>query len=446
MLFQSTRQPLNEPTTTTGFAQALLKGLAPDGGLYVPQQWPVHQAAALCERIALPPEQYLTAAGLARIGALFLAPLVAGSELASQLQAITAQAFSFPAPVVLLDAPGRLGVLELFHGPTAAFKDFGARFLAACMARLRIPGQRALNILVATSGDTGGAVAAAFHRLPGVEVSVLFPKGLVSPTQEHQLTCWGDNVRSFRVRGTFDDCQRMVKAAFMDAQLNQRFELSSANSINLGRLLPQAVYYAAASLKGWLEHGEPVSFVVPSGNLGNSVAGLWARRLGMPIGEIVLAHNANRTVPDLLESGEFAPRASIPTLASAMDVGNPSNLERLRALYPDVNELRAAISADVVTDEQIRARIRSGFEAYGQIWCPHTATAAEVYARLPAARRQQGRWLVVATAHPAKFREIVEPLIGRSVTVPASLARLFELPAKALEIAADLDALRQGMN
>jgi threonine synthase len=282
--------------------------------------------------------------------------------------------------------------------------------------------------------------------LPGMEVSVLFPKGLVTPTQEHQLTCWGDNVRSFRVRGTFDDCQRMVKAAFMDAQLNQRFELSSANSINLGRLLPQAVYYAAASLKGWLEHGERVSFVVPSGNLGNSVAGLWARRLGMPIGEFVLAHNLNRTVPDLLESGKFIPRASIPTLASAMDVGNPSNLERLCSLYPDINELRATISADVVTDAQIRARIRSGFGEYGQIWCPHTATAAEVYARLPAPRRQQGRWLLVATAHPAKFREIVEPLIGRSVTVPASLARLFELPAKALEIAADLDALRQGMN
>ncbi|HEY4339193.1 MAG TPA: threonine synthase [Steroidobacteraceae bacterium] len=446
MLYHSTRQGPNESATSTGFAQALLKGLAPDGGLYVPQQWPVHHPEQLCERIALPAEQYLTAAGLARIGALFLGPLVAGSELAEQLPVICAEAFSFPAPLVPLDAQARLGVLELFHGPTAAFKDFGARFLAACMSRLRTPGQRVLNILVATSGDTGGAVAAAFHRLPGMEVSVLFPKGLVTPTQEHQLTCWGDNVRSFRVRGSFDDCQRMVKSAFMDAQLNQRFELSSANSINLGRLLPQAVYYAAASLKGWLEHGERVSFVVPSGNLGNSVAGLWARRLGMPIGELVLAHNVNRTVPDLLESGTFTPRASIPTLASAMDVGNPSNLERLRSLYPDINELRGTISADVVSDEQIRARIRSGFEEYGQIWCPHTATAAEVYARLPAARREAGRWVLVATAHPAKFREIVEPLIGRSVTVPASLARLFELPAKASEITADLDALRRGMN
>ncbi|HTY93851.1 MAG TPA: threonine synthase [Steroidobacteraceae bacterium] len=448
MQFQSTRQAAdNAPggSATTGFAQALLKGLAPDGGLYVPQRWPVHEPARLCAQVGLPPQEYLTAAGLARIGALLLAPLVGEGELAAELPAITAQAFSFPAPVVPLEPVGRHGVLELFHGPTAAFKDFGARFLAACLSRLRAAGQRPLNILVATSGDTGGAVAAAFHRLPGVQVSVLFPKGLVSPTQEHQLTCWGDNVRSFAVRGTFDDCQRMVKAAFMDRELNQRYELSSANSINLGRLLPQAVYYAAASLQGWSEHGEPVSFVVPSGNLGNAVAGLWARRLGMPVNDIVLAHNANRTVPDLLASGTFQPRPSIATLASAMDVGNPSNLERLRALYPDIAQLRAAISADVVTDEQIRARIRRGFEQYGQIWCPHTATAAEVYARLPESRRTGGRWVVVATAHPAKFREIVEPLIGRPVPVPDSLARLFELPAKCVEIAADLDALRRGL-
>jgi len=445
MQFHSTRQDPTRHAAGTSFTQGLLQGLAPDGGLYVPQHWPVLEPAQLCAQIGLPAEQYLTAAGLARIGALLLAPLVQDSELAGQLPAITAQAFNFPAPLVPLGAAGRAGVLELFHGPTAAFKDFGARFLAACLSRLRTSAQRPLNILVATSGDTGGAVAAAFHRQPGVQVSVLFPKGLVSPTQEHQLTCWGENVKSFAVRGTFDDCQRMVKAAFMDPELNRRFDLSSANSINLGRLLPQAVYYAAASLMGWSQHGEPVSFVVPSGNLGNAVAGLWAKRLGMPIGEFVLAHNANRTVPDLLETGSFAPRASIPTLASAMDVGNPSNLERLRSLYPDLAQLRAMISADVVSDEQIRGRIRAGFQEYGQVWCPHTATAAEVHARLSPARRQGGRWVLIATAHPAKFREIVEPLIGQPVVVPESLARLFELPAQAQEIAADLADLRQGL-
>ena len=446
MLFQSTRQDPRADAAAMSFSAALLKGLAPDGGLFVPRQWPVLEPAELSARVGLPAEQYLTAAGLARFGAVLLAPLVQGSELADALPAISAEAFTFPAPLTALAPQNRLGVLELFHGPTAAFKDFGARFLAACMRRLRAPGQRPLHILVATSGDTGGAVAAAFHRLPGVEVSVLFPKGLVSPTQQHQLTCWGDNVHSFAVRGTFDDCQRLVKAAFMDAQLNRLYELTSANSINLGRLLPQAVYYAAASLQGWSAHGEPVSFVVPSGNLGNGVAALWARRLGMPIGELVLAFNANRTVPDLLQSGEFVPRPSIATLASAMDVGDPSNLERLRALYPQLAQLREAIFADWVSDEQIRTRIRRDFEEYGQIWCPHTATAAEAYARLAEPRRRKGRWVLVATAHPAKFREIVEPLIGRAIEVPESLTRLLELPVTLTEIAPDLAGLRRALD
>ena len=313
----------------------------------MPQQWPVHEPARLCAQIGLPAEQYLSGAGLARIAHLLLAPLLQDSELAGQLGAIATQAFNFPPRWYRWTHQGAWACWSCFTGRPRPSRILARAFWPPAWPGCA-PGQRPLNILVATSGDTGGAVAAAFHRLPGVEVSVLFPKGLVSPTQEHQLTCWGENVKSFAVRGTFDDCQRMVKAAFMDTQLNQRFDLSSANSINLGRLLPQAVYYAAASLKAWSEHGEPVSFVVPSGNLGNAVAGLWAKRLGLPIGEFVLAHNVNRTVPDLLESGRFEPRASIATLASAMDVGNPSNLERLRSLYPDIGELRATISADVV--------------------------------------------------------------------------------------------------
>jgi threonine synthase len=208
---------------------------------------------------------------------------------------VVRDAFNFPAPLVPVAHEGKLSVLELFHGPTAAFKDFGARFLAASLSRIRKDASgKPLNILVATSGDTGGAVAAAFHGRPGIVVSVLFPKGLVSPTQERQLTCWGDNVLSYRVAGTFDDCQRLVKEAFVDAALRQRFELSSANSINLGRLLPQAVYYAATSLAVHRAHGVAPNFLIPSGNLGNSVACVWARKIGLPIGRIVLAHNANR--------------------------------------------------------------------------------------------------------------------------------------------------------
>jgi threonine synthase len=201
------------------------------------------------------------------------------------------------------------------------------------------------------------------------------------------------------------------------------------------------MYYAATSLAMYRSHGEPASFVVPSGNLGNVVACLWARRVGLPIGDVVLAHNANRAVPDYLATGVWQPRASIATLASAMDVGNPSNMERLRALYPHIAHLRGAISACSVTDDEIRARIRTGYERFGQIWCPHTATAAQAWERLPQARRESGRWVLVATAHAAKFAEIVEPLIGVRVPVPGSLARLFARPTQCTEVDADLGAL-----
>jgi threonine synthase len=414
-----------------GFGAAVLQGLAPDGGLYLPIAWP-----------HLGPQDFEGMSGLPAVAGRLLAPFMAGDPLAPALTALAAEALSFPAPLVPLEPDGRLSMLELFHGPTAAFKDFGARFLAACFARLSAGAERPLTILVATSGDTGGAVAAAFSERPGVEVAVLFPRGLVSPTQERQLTCWGGNVRSLSVRGTFDDCQRLVKEAFRDEALAARTRLTSANSINLGRLLPQMVYYAAASLAVWRAHGERASFIVPSGNLGNALASLWARRVGLPIGEVVLAHNANRTVPDFLASGEWRPRPSIATLASAMDVGNPSNMERLRALHPGIGELRGAVTACSVTDDEIRARIVAGYRRYGRIWCPHTATAAEAWERLPPEARRRGRWVLVATAHPAKFREIVEPLIGCAVPVPEALAKLFARPAECVEIDADLSALR----
>jgi threonine synthase len=420
-----------DATVRVDFSAALLQGLAPDGGLYVPASWP-----------RLSPGDFADAASLAEVALPLLAPFLAGDRLAPEVAALAHEAFNFPAPLVPLRADGRLSVLELFHGPTAAFKDFGARFLAACFGRLREAGARPLTILVATSGDTGGAVAAAFHRRAGIEVAVLFPKGLVSPTQERQLTCWGDNVRSLAVRGTFDDCQRLVKQAFLDPQLRARGALSSANSINLGRLLPQAVYYAATSLAVWRQHGEHASFVIPSGNLGNALACLWARQVGLPIGAVVLAHNANRTVPDYLASGEWRPRPSVATLASAMDVGNPSNMERLRSLHPGLTQMRAAVSAVSVSDAEIRERIRAGYRTYGQIWCPHTASAAEAWERLPAQEQARGRWVLVATAHAAKFREIVEPLIGSSVPVPESLERLFARPVRCVEIDSTLAALR----
>ncbi len=420
-----------DASAASGFGAALLQGLAPDGGLYVPERWP-----------SLPVEAFEGATHLPAVAARLLAPFAAGDALAPRVNEIVTEAFNFPAPRVVLTDDDRLSVLELFHGPTAAFKDFGARFLAAAFARMRPQDAAPLTILVATSGDTGGAVAAAFHQRAGIRVVVLFPRGLVSPLQERQLTCWGGNVRSLSVRGTFDDCQRLVKEAFLDESLKGEATLSSANSINLGRLLPQAVYYAATSLEIFRKHGEPASFVVPSGNLGNAVACLWAKRMGLPIADLVLAHNRNRAVPDYLATGQWRPRPSIATLASAMDVGDPSNMERLLALHPGPGDLRAAVSATSVTDEEIRARILSGYRRYGQIWCPHTATAAEAWERLPKLKRAAGRWVLVATAHPAKFAEIVEPVIGRAVPVPASLAKLFARPAHCQEIDSSLAALR----
>ena len=426
MRFLSTR----DARLSASLSEALERGLAPDGGLYVPERFPACRVA-----------DFEDAATLAAVAPRFLAPFFADDALAAELPAIVREAFDFPVPLLPLASGDDLAVLELFHGPTAAFKDIGARFLAACFGRLKRDAKRPLTILVATSGDTGGAVAAAFHGRPGIEVVVLFPRGLVSPRQELQLTCWGGNVKSLSVAGTFDDCQRLVKAAFADPALAARRQLSSANSINIGRLLPQACYYVAASLATWRRSGRPANFVVPSGNLGNVLACVWARHMGLPIGEIVLAFNVNRTVPDFLASGEWQPRASVPTLASAMDVGNPSNMERLRHLYPEWRELARAVSAVTVTDEQIRSRIRADHARLGQTWCPHTATAAEAYARLEPARRAAGPWVLVATAHPAKFPETVEPLIGASLPVPPALARLLALPRQAQEIPATLAAL-----
>jgi threonine synthase len=414
----------------TGLVDAVMRGLAPDGGLFVPDELPRFDPAAVAGD------------SLAEISAAVLAPFFEGSGLESELRAICSDAFDFPLPLRPV-VDGELYVLELFHGPTAAFKDVGARFLAALMQRAlrRSNDDRPLTILVATSGDTGGAVAAAFHRRPGIRVGVLFPKGQVSPRQQHQLTCWGDNVRAFEVDGPFDACQALVKAAFSDPGLQRRHRLTAANSINIGRLLPQVAYHAAAGLWHWRAHGTAAGSIVPSGNLGNGMACVWARAMGLPVRELVLAVNANRTIPDYLATGQWQPRPSVVTLASAMDVGNPSNMERLRNLLPDFAELRASIESYPVDDAQIRDQIAKDYERYGEIWCPHTATAFWVYDHLPPARKTRRPWIVSATAHPAKFDTIVEPVIGRAVPVPPALAELLARPAASTPLAPRLERL-----
>jgi threonine synthase len=427
MLFAST----HDRSQTIALACALEQGLATDGGLYIPTALPALDAAAL-----------QSPRSLAAAAQSLLEPFFSGDVLQPAVAEIAQEAFNFPVPLTPLKGGAEsVEVLELFHGPTAAFKDFGARFLAGCLERLP-RGAAPTTILVATSGDTGSAVAAAFHRRPGFEVVILYPHGLVSARQEQQLTCWDDNVRTVAVKGTFDDCQQLVKRAFRDEALRREHRLSSANSINIGRLLPQLVYHAAASLDVKRRTDTPASIIVPSGNLGNAVACVWARAMGLPIAEIVLAHNANRTVPDYFESGRWQPRASVATLASAMDVGDPSNAERLRNFYPDLDVMRQELAAVSISDDQIRARIRADFSTYGRVWCPHTAVAAEAYAELPQELRRARHWVIVATAHPAKFNEIVEPLIGGAVAIPPNLAALLKLPRQVTELDADFESFK----
>jgi threonine synthase len=405
-------------------SEALLRGTAPDGGLFVPIQLPLGQ-------VRLPRSASLGASALA-----VLTPFFDGDRLAAELPAMVAEAFDVPAPVVPLRGRGDF-LVELFHGPTAAFKDFGARFLAACVRRLHPPGDETRTILVATSGDTGGAVAAAFHRMPGVRVVLLYPDGRVSPRQAHQLGAFGQNVTALRVAGTFDDCQRLVKSAFADPAL-ERLQLTSANSISLGRLLPQLAYHAHA---GW-SAGDTLNLVVPTGNLGNALAAVWARELGAPIGEILLATNANRTLAEFFQSGVYQARPSVATLANAMDVGDPSNFERLLWTFPDPAVLRRRLRVRAVSDEDISRTIGQGERRHGQVFCPHTAAGVFVLEQLRA-ENVQGPWAVVATAHPAKFETIVEPLVGHAVEVPPALEQLLARPSRAEPLSADHAALRR---
>jgi threonine synthase len=425
MKYLSTRA--NSPAL--GLSAALAAGLAPDGGLYVPQTLP-----------QFAPADFAGCEDLPSVATRLLTPFFADDALAADLPAISRQAFTFAAPLRALATP-RDHVLELFHGPTAAFKDFGARFLAACMQRLPRATDQALTIVVATSGDTGAAVGAAFAGLPGFKVAILYPDGRVSPRQAHQLGCFGGNVRALRVAGAFDDCQRMAKQALGDTALRAAAPLSSANSISLGRLLPQMAYYADAALRHLRATGLPLNFVVPTGNLGNAVACVLARAAGLPIGRIALATNANRVLPDFFAGAEYAAQPSVATIANAMDVGAPSNFERLTWLYPDAAALRREFVSASIDDATIRATIRERHARYGETFCPHTATAVHLLEQLRA-QGADGDWAVVATAHPAKFDSIVEPLIGAAVPIPPTLAALLARPAHADPLANDYAALR----
>jgi threonine synthase len=453
MRYFSTR----DRSVAVDFGRAALGGLAPDGGLYIPETLPEYPAAV---------KNSLATMAFRDIAFETAKPFIGGAIPETALRDLIEDAYPFGAPLVPV---GDRLVLELFHGPTAAFKDFGARFMARAFAYLRRGADRELRILVATSGDTGGAVADGFFGVPGISVTVLYPLGRVSPLQERQIAGLGGNVSAIAVKGSFDDCQALAKAAFGDAGLRRRFELSSANSINISRLVPQAVYFAAAAGKAAAGLSDPdaaatprragaprprpnsggrVVMAVPSGNFGNLTAGLYARALGAPIARFVAATNLNKTVPDYLASGVYAARPSVATISNAMDVGAPSNFERMEAhwSYP---ELSAALLGAYVDDDATRAAIRRVADATGYILDPHGAVGWQALDGLAAEAATAPELadavrVVLATAHPAKFGETVEPLVGR-VDMPPALATALTRKPVAATISVSLEELKAAL-
>ncbi len=395
------------------WSDAVLRGLAPDGGLYLPVAVPHLSGATLAQLAELPFPSL--AFELAR---RFLAEEVPDALL----KELCASAFTFEIP--LREISEGTHILELFHGPTCAFKDFGARFMARLFRHFLGTPERPLTVLVATSGDTGSAVANAFFDKspsPPIRVSILFPKGKVSLVQEKQMTTLGHNVTAYEVDGTFDDCQTLVKQALADEDLTSRHAFTSANSINIARLLPQMFYYVYAALK-LKSVGSPI-FSVPSGNLGNLTGGIIGHLMGMPASHFIAACNSNAPFPEYLRSGVYHPHPSRETLSNAMDVGNPSNYVRLLSLYGDeIGKMRATISGDLVTDEETVATISKTFQGTGYVLDPHTAVGVLALERYKRQSRSIQPGVVLATAHPAKFGATVSKAIGRDPELPPQLA------------------------
>ncbi len=431
MTFASTRSPGERVT----FREAVFRGLAPDGGLYHPVERP-----DLSQLFRELPADASFRTVAERLIAALLPEIGDPATLAAR---------AFPFGPRLTRATETIDILELFHGPSSAFKDFGASFLATVMEEFLQNEQQRAVVLTATSGDTGSAVARAFYGRRNLSVVVLYPSGRVSPLQEKQLTTLGGNITALEVKGSFDDCQRMVKEAFVDPDLSARLTLTSANSINLGRLLPQSFYYVWA----WSRlRDRRLSFCVPSGNFGNLTAGLLAWQWGLPVSRFVAATNRNDVVPEYLKTSRFKPRTSVLTYSNAMDVGNPSNFERLLAIFGGSWErMREAIAEEVVTDEETVATIKGVHESLGLILDPHTAVgylAAERFLARPEVRRTADgtrpvHVVTLATAHPGKFLEIVEETIGVKPPLPEGLAKLLTRPKESIVIGTSLRELSQ---
>lgn len=411
----------NNPNLRVSFKEAVMKGLPDDNGLFMPVEIPELPKSFI---------QNLKKYSFQEISFTVAKNLIEESIPETDLREIIEKAINFPAPVVRLDE--QTFVLELFHGPSLAFKDFGARFMAQTMSWLNRGEGKELTILVATSGDTGGAVAAGFFQTPGIRVVILYPSGKVSPLQEKQLTTLGHNITALEVSGTFDDCQYLVKKAFLDNEIASKLRLSSANSINIARLIPQAFYYFEA-YKQVTPQIYPVVFSIPSGNFGNLTAGLLAKKMGLPVHKFIAATNANDVVPEYLETGAYKPRPSQRTLSNAMDVGNPSNFARMMDLYCSTwNMMREDVVGFSFSDEETRAAMRNVDEQFGYVLDPHGTVG---YLALKEYQKENAcLGLVLETAHPAKFVEEVEQILERKISIPARLADLENKEKRAITI------------
>lgn len=405
------------------FMEAMRIGLAPDGGLYMP------------ERIPNLPSGFwnnLTSKSFHEIAAEMAGPYLEDELSSDTIRAVVKDAFNFP--VQLKEVDEGVHVLELFHGPTLAFKDFGARFMARLFAEQADKEGKEVTILVATSGDTGSAVANGFYNVAGVRVCLLYPRGKVSPLQEKQMTTLGKNITAIELDGVFDDCQRMVKEAFGDQDLSKMLTLSSANSINIARLLPQSFYYVYALAELQKKGLESPVFSIPSGNFGNLTGALLAARMGMPVHHLIAATNINDVVPKYLHGNTFNPKPSVQTISNAMDVGNPSNFERMQMLFNgDDEQLRRQISGYSFSDEETRSTIRDVYEKTGYVLDPHTAVGYRAAQNWRKNEKDDRHPAVIAgTAHPVKFRDIVSDEIGEEIEIPQRLKTALQKEKKSI--------------
>jgi threonine synthase len=420
---------LNKQSPLTSFKEATILGQAPDKGLFFPETIPQVDNDLLRNIEHISNEE---------IAFRIIKPYIDTEIAEDELFRIVSETVNFHIPLVEINET--ISSLELFHGPTLAFKDIGARFMSRCLGEFVKGIDKKITVLVATSGDTGGAVANGFYNVAGVEVVILYPSGKVSSVQEKQLTTLGNNIHALEVNGNFDDCQQLVKQAFADEALNKQLFLTSANSINVARWLPQQFYYFFA-YKQWKEKGNPPVISVPSGNFGNICAGILAHISGLPVKHFIAACNANDVVPQFMQTETYNPQKAVATISNAMDVGNPSNFIRVLELFQNqFPQLKEKLSAYSITDDETNATMHKVFQEYNYMLDPHGAVgylALEKY--LSAHTIDKG--MILETAHPVKFYDVVEPVLGIKVDLPYTIQQIIDLPKKSFAIEKDYNAL-----